>query len=139
MLRVLETCLYASDLDAAERFYVGVLGLELHSRETDRHVFLRCANSMVLIFNPERTSTTPGFVGGVAVPAHGATGPGHVAFSLADGELAEWRERLGARGVAIEAEITWPRGGRSIYVRDPAGNSVEIVEGAIWGKLEEQS
>ena len=31
-----------------------------------------------------------------------------------------------------EREITWPLGGRSVYVRDPSGNSVEFVEGEIW-------
>jgi catechol 2,3-dioxygenase-like lactoylglutathione lyase family enzyme len=134
--RVLETCLYASDLDAAERFYAGVLGLEPHSREPERHVFLRCGESMVLIFNPDRTATAAGFVGGVAVPAHGARGPGHVAFSIPDGELSAWREKLHAAGVGIEAEIAWPNGGRSIYVRDPAGNSVEVVDGEIWGAFQ---
>jgi catechol 2,3-dioxygenase-like lactoylglutathione lyase family enzyme len=34
--------------------------------------------------------------------------------------------------VEIEREITWPLGGRSVYFRDPAGNSVEFVEGEIW-------
>jgi catechol 2,3-dioxygenase-like lactoylglutathione lyase family enzyme len=135
MLRVLETCLYAGDLEAAERFYVDLLGLELHSREAERHVFLRCGDSMVLIFNPARTSAAAGSVGGVPVPTHGATGPGHVAFSIADAELSVWRRKFLAAGVAIEAEIAWPNGGRSIYVRDPAGNSVELVEGAIWGTL----
>jgi catechol 2,3-dioxygenase-like lactoylglutathione lyase family enzyme len=133
MLRILETCLYADDLEAAERFYVDVLGLELHSREADRHVFLRSAGSMLLIFNPDRTSTAPGFVGGVRVPPHGASGPGHVAFSMADGALPAWRSALSAAGIEVEAEIEWPKGGRSIYVRDPAGNSVEVVEGEIWG------
>jgi catechol 2,3-dioxygenase-like lactoylglutathione lyase family enzyme len=130
---VLETCLYADDLAAAERFYAGVLGFELHSREAGRHVFLRCGASMLLIFDPERTRNAAGHVGGSAVPTHGATGPGHVAFSIPGGELEAWRGRLTGAGLAIEAEIAWPKGGRSIYVRDPAGNSVEIVEGEIWG------
>jgi len=36
-------------------------------------------------------------------------------------------------GVPIESEVRWPRGGRSLYVRDPAGNSVEIASPALWG------
>src|SRR5688500_16944872 len=108
MLRVLETCLYADDLEAAERFYVGVLGLEVHSREPDRHVFLRCEGSMLLIFNPGRTRTAAGSVGGVAVPAHGAAGPGHVAFSLANGALDASRRHFQGAGVEVEAEIEWP-------------------------------
>ena len=46
--------------------------------------------------------------------------------------LEEWGRTLRERGVEIELERDWERGGRSIYVRDPAGNSVELVEGDIW-------
>jgi aminoglycoside/choline kinase family phosphotransferase len=40
---------------------------------------------------------------------------------------------LADNGVAVEAEIAWPRGGSSLYVRDPAGNSVELAPARIWG------
>ncbi len=36
---VLETSVYATDLDAAERFYASVLGLERIARAAGRHVF----------------------------------------------------------------------------------------------------
>lgn len=130
---VLETCLYAADLDAAEGFYVGLLGLQLFAREPGRHVFMCCGAGMLLVFDPARTSREPGEVRGVAVPAHGTRGAGHVCFRIEAGELDAWRERLERAGVAIEAEIAWPRGGKSIYVRDPAGNSVELAPALIWG------
>ena len=130
---VLETCLYAADLVAAEHFYGTVLGLEVFGREPDRHVFFRCGDAMLLVFNPEHTSRSPGEVGGVAIPAHGALGSGHVAFRLSDTELPEWRYRLKKAGLAIEADISWPAGGRSLYVRDPASNSVELASPRIWG------
>ena len=130
---VLETCLYTRDLPAAERFYVGLLGLTVVAREPARHVFLRCGAAMVLVFDPERTSTMPGEVNGVAVPAHGVNGPAHVCFRIAESDLPAWRDRLLTAGVAIEAEITWPHGGSSLYVRDPAGNSVELAPARIWG------
>ena len=41
--------------------------------------------------------------------------------------------RLTEAGVGIETEFEWPQGGRSIYVRDPAGNSIEFAEPRIWG------
>ena len=130
---VLETCLYADDLGAAERFYAGVLGLTVDSRALERHVFFRCGAAMLLVFDPERTASAPGQVGGTPVPAHGAHGPGHVCFRVPPDELSHWRERLQRSGIAIEAEIEWPRGGASLYVRDPAGNSVEIAPARIWG------
>jgi catechol 2,3-dioxygenase-like lactoylglutathione lyase family enzyme len=131
---VLETCLYADDLDAVERFYAGVLGLTVDSRAPGRHVFFRCGAGMLLVFDPERTSSSPGDVNGTPVPAHGARGASHVCFRVPSGELPRWRERLEHAGAAIEAEIAWPRGGSSLYVRDPAGNSVELAPAAIWGE-----
>ena len=129
---VLETCLYAEQLEAAERFYGGVLGLTVVAREAGRHVFFRCGSAMLLVFDPARTASTPGVVGGTPVPAHGAHGAGHVCFRVAGEELDAWRERLAGAGVEIEAEIAWPRGGSSLYVRDPAGNSVELAPASIW-------
>jgi catechol 2,3-dioxygenase-like lactoylglutathione lyase family enzyme len=136
---VLETCLYAADLDAAEHFYTHVLGLELFSRESGRHVFFRCGDAMFLVFNAERTRSASGEVGGVRVPAHGTAGAGHVAFRVAERELPAWRSRLEAAGIDIEAEVAWPRGGRSLYLRDPASNSVELATPAIWGLPEESA
>src|SRR5215207_9994549 len=107
---VLETCLYAVDLDAAERFYAGVLGLTVDSRVVERHVFFRCGRAMLLVFDPERTASSPGQVNGTPVPAHGAHGAGHVCFRIRPDELPRWRERLEQAGAAIEAEIVWPRG-----------------------------
>jgi catechol 2,3-dioxygenase-like lactoylglutathione lyase family enzyme len=129
---VLETSLYATDLDAAERFYADVLGLEAFARVAGRYVFFRCGGGVFLVFNPETTAHAPGAVSGVPVPAHGAHGAQHVAFAVAERDLDAWHARLTERGIAVEAEISWPRGGRSLYVRDPAGNSVELATPKIW-------
>jgi catechol 2,3-dioxygenase-like lactoylglutathione lyase family enzyme len=129
---VLETCLYASDLAAAERFYADVIGLEPFQRAAGRHVFFRCGAAVFLVFDPARTSTDPGAVGGAPIPAHGTEGPGHVAFAVPESDIEAWRDRLTSAGVAIESEVHWPKGGRSLYVRDPAGNSVEIAAEGIW-------
>ena len=67
---VLETALYAADLDAAEAFYGGVLGLERASRAGDRHLFFRLADAMLLIFNPAETERPP--AGALPIPPHGA-------------------------------------------------------------------
>ena len=135
-LRVLESCLYATDLNAAERFYREVLGLELHAREAGRHVFFRCSDCMLLVFNPEHTSAVTTTVNGAQLPLHGTRGAGHLAFAVAAGELANWRLRLERAGVAIESEIDWPQGGRSLYFRDPAGNSIELASPRIWNIAE---
>lgn len=56
---ILETALYADDLDAAEAFYGGILGLETITRQANRHVFFRCGPGVLLIFNPKETVTPP--------------------------------------------------------------------------------
>lgn len=126
---IIETSVYAADLEAAERFYTSVLGLAVYSRVADRHVFFRCGQAMFLVFQPETTSRP----GNAQAPTHGAAGPGHVAFAIRPEELEAWRGQLARHGVTIEAEITWPRGGKSLYFRDPAGNSVELTSPSIWG------
>ena len=125
--RVLETILYVNDLAAAERFYGELLGLELDSRKDGLFAFFRCGPGMLLLFEPGAAAT------GRAVPAHGARGPGHACFAVAEDALAAWRSRLIAAGVAIEQEVKWPRGGGSFYFRDPAGNSLELATPRIWG------
>jgi catechol 2,3-dioxygenase-like lactoylglutathione lyase family enzyme len=134
---MLETVLYVADLEAAERFYTAILGLAVVSREPGRHVFFRSGRSMFLVFNPEATATQTIFVGGARIPPHGTHGPGHAAFRVHEAELPAWRERLCVAGVEIESEVSWPQGGHSIYFRDPAGNSVELVTPAVWGLVED--
>lgn len=126
-IAILETSLYVDNLAAAEEFYATVLGLALHSRAAGRHVFFHCGDGMLLLFNAAATRNAP-----AGFPAHGATGPGHVAFRIAPDETAAWRTRLTRSGVAIEAEIEWPRGGYSLYFRDPAGNCLELATPQLW-------
>lgn len=126
--RLLEASLYASDLEAAERFYGDLLGLEVAGRVEGRHVFFHCGDGVLLIFDPAATSTAGG-----QVPPHGARGAGHIAFAATAAEQEMWRRHLQDHGVAIEHEADWPGGTSSFYVRDPAGNSIEFAESGLWG------
>lgn len=130
---VLETAVYAEDLAAAERFYHDVLGLEVFLRHEGRLVFFRCGAGMFLVFNPAATERDRIIVNGATIPTHGARGPGHVAFRVPEAEMERWRRHLVRAGVEIESEVRWAEGGRSLYVRDPAGNSVELATAATWG------
>lgn len=127
-LRIFETVLYAGDLAAAERFYGGVLGLEVLSRRLDLVRAFRCERGVLLVFDP-KLSAAPGR----EVPSHGTSGAGHVAFAATEEELEEWKRRLAAAKVPIEQEVVWEQGGRSIYFRDPAGNSIELAPRTLWG------
>ncbi len=121
--RVYETVLYAGELEAARSFYRDVLGL----REVDEAVFRLDDGGVLLLFDPARSAQP-----GRPVPSHGPSGGSvHVAFAVES--LDGWAEHMAAAGVELEHEHEWERGGaRSLYVRDPAGNSVELVEGDLW-------
>jgi len=122
-----EAALYTSDLDGAKRFYHDVLGLEIISRMESRGISFRCGETVLLIFDPGRTRLPD-----AGVPTHGASGEGHIAFVVEESELNLWRERLTGFGIAIEVEIAWPSGGRSLYFRDPAGNVLEFAPPTLW-------
>lgn len=130
---ILESALYVSDLDEAERFYGEVLGLRRIAKVEGRHVFFRCGAGVLLLFNPEATKEPPSADARLPVPPHGTKGEGHLCFAASADELEAWRRHLQAAGVGIEAELEWPQGGRSIYFRDPFGNSLEFAEPRIWG------
>lgn len=128
---ILETVLYADDLPGVEAFYSNVLGLEVYAKANGRQVFFRCGGQMLLVFDPnetEKPATSPT----LPVPTHGARGRGHVCFAATADEIDAWRAKLVQHGIAIELEFEWPGGGRSLYFRDPAGNSVEFAEPRIW-------
>jgi catechol 2,3-dioxygenase-like lactoylglutathione lyase family enzyme len=125
---IIETAIYVDDLDRAERFYVEVLGLPPLAREPGRHVFFAVgASNVLLAFRAEST------LKGEHLPSHGASGPGHFALGIPEHALDVWKQRLATHSVAVEKEMTWPGGGKSIYFRDPAGNSVELVTPGVWG------
>lgn len=132
LLGTLESALYAEDLVAAEDFYGHVLGLEVLGRQEGRHVFFAVGPSVLLIFNPVATDAPPAPDARFPVPRHGTKGQGHFCFSVAAEALDAMRAHLEAHDVDIEADFRWPGGARSIYVRDPAGNSVEFAEPGLW-------
>src|SRR6056297_97033 len=130
--KVLETCLYAKNLNDSEHFYSDILEFKLIRKEEGRHLFYRCGDSMLLIFNPDHTTEEQTYVNDRPVPLHGAFGSIHVAFAVDQNEFKDWKSRLKRKSIKIESSIKWPGGLKSIYFRDPAGNSLEIIESGMW-------
>ncbi|WP_299843381.1 VOC family protein [uncultured Roseovarius sp.] len=127
----LEAALYVDDLKAAQHFYGTLLGLEEIACVEGRHVFFRVGATILLIFDP-RVTVTGSDNADLPVPGHGAYGHGHFCFACEAAELAAWHDRLIALKIPIEADFHWPNGARSIYFRDPAGNSLEMAEPRLW-------
>ncbi|MFO0878483.1 MAG: VOC family protein [Gemmataceae bacterium] len=125
---VIETAIYAEDLLSMLAFYRDLLGLPLVAQEAGRHLFFQAGpQNMLLIFRSEAT------LRGDHLPAHGCHGPGHVALGISASSVDAWRTHLIHKGVVIEKEIDWPAGGHSLYFRDPAGNSIELITPRVWG------
>ncbi len=130
--RVLETCLYVSDMQRARAFYEEVMGLSLQFCE-ERISGFRLGDSMLLLFQAKGTLEPVHTPGGV-IPPHDGSGPAHFAFSIAADEADAWRNHLAAHGVAIESTVRWEKdNATSIYFRDPDGHLVELATPGLWG------
>lgn len=135
LIGVLECALYARDLGRAAAFWTDIIGLRQISHQPGRHVFFQCGAQVLLIFNPDATSQPPAPDARLPVPPHGAEGAGHFCIAVRGETLDQWRRHLETSGIHIEADFIWPQGGRSLYFRDPAGNSIELAEARIWDPL----
>ncbi len=128
---VLETALYTDDLGRARAFYEEVLGLTALTSDARFLAFDVGGRNVLLVFTRGSTLETLHLPGGT-IPPHDGNGQLHVAFAIAAAELPAWEQRLGEHKVAIEGRTDWPRGGKSIYFRDPDGHLLELVTPGVW-------
>ena len=129
--RVLETVLYVDDFACTCPFYEQVLGLPTIYTDQRLNAYDVGGNGVLLLFRRGQ-SLQPVTMPGGTIPPHDGHGPVHIAFSIAADELSAWEARLREAGVAIEAQTRWPRGGISIYFRDPDGHLLELATPGLW-------
>ncbi len=129
--RVVETAVYVSDLGRSREFYCGVLGAEV-LLDTPRLLALNVGAQSVLLLFQRGSTTEPLDTPGGVVPTHGANGVQHFALAIAPETLEQWRTYLARVGVTVESEVHWPRGGTSLYLRDPDNHSVELITPGLW-------
>lgn len=106
-----------TDLERAEAFYVGVLGLPVTKRWTDeegapRSLWLDLRDGTFLAVEK---------VTGAAPRADAAPGWHCVALPIAVSEREAWRAHLESSGHPVERESDY-----SLYVRDPEGSLVAL-------------
>ena len=128
---VLETALYVDDLDRARCFYQDVLELKPVFADQRLCAFEVAPASMLLLFPRGKTLETVVMPGGT-IPPHDGHGPLHVAFAVSRDDLSAWEARLGAHDVPVEGRTEWPRGGASVYFRDPDGHLLELATPGLW-------
>jgi catechol-2,3-dioxygenase len=128
--KIVETCIYSSELKEMKDFYINKLGLDFVSEENGRHVFLKAGKSMLLIFNPESTLNDSISI----FPIHGAITPPsmvHFALEIKTADYEKWKDLLSKKQINIEKELKIGNS-RSIYFRDPSGNVVELITENAW-------
>jgi catechol 2,3-dioxygenase-like lactoylglutathione lyase family enzyme len=128
---VLETCLYAGDLDRTAKFYEDVFGFSLMDGDARLRAYGVAHGSVLLLFQRGATRQAVQTPGGV-IPGHDGQGQLHIAFAIAAEEWDAWKKRVVERGIAVERIVKWPRGGQSLYFRDPDGNLVELATPGLW-------
>lgn len=129
---VVETILYVDDLSRAVAFYRDVLGLAPMTGDPARFQAFDSGAGRVLLLFKRGGTLVPTTVPGGIIPPHDGTGPHHLGLAIPAESYGPWLARLRARGIAIESEARWERGGRSLYFRDPDGHLLELITPGIW-------
>jgi len=129
---VLETALYVDDLDRASRFYEDLFGLRrIIEGDTRIRAYSVGERSVLLLFKRGASNCETESPSGKMGP-HDGSGPLHVAFSISIEDLAGWEKVLADCGIAVESRVHWPRGGTSLYFRDPDNHLVELATPGVW-------
>jgi len=129
--RVVETALDCEDLARSAAFYIALFNTT-PMVSGDRLVAIDAGQGTVLLLFQRGLSAEPMETPGGIVPPHDPGGPGHVAFAIDAVDMPGWEARLAELGIAIESRMRWPRGGFSLYFRDPDNCLVELATPGIW-------
>ncbi|TDV64303.1 VOC family protein [Pseudomonas sp. LP_7_YM] len=129
--RIIETALYVKDLKEAKDFYHGTLDLGVMV-ESNVLVALNVGGLNTLLLFKRGASVQTKHLSGGEIPPHDAHGRIHVCFAIDAKDMGPWTERLAQAGVAIEGRTEWPKGGSSIYFRDPDENLIELLTPGCW-------
>lgn len=142
--RLIETFLIVESVDAASGLYSEVLGLKHYGEPSASGALFRLPGGQLLGVVARDAATEPNELTGGTVPAvvpkeeggGGAArrpaGQAHLAFAVATDQIDAWRRRLEANGVSVEGDVSWERGGRSLYFRDPDGHLLELATPGLW-------
>jgi len=113
-LEVHHIALRSFDVDRLERFYAGLLGLEVVRRDDERgSVWLRAGFALLMLERAEKAEA-------VALRAHGDSLE-LLAFAIDLQDQESWRRRLAQSSISVEAETA-----HTLYFRDPDGRRIGL-------------
>ncbi len=128
---IIETSIYVDDLDRASRFYEELFDIKRIEGDERLRAYSVGGRSVLLIFKRGSSLQVTELPFG-KMGSHDGSGPLHLAFSISTEELPEWEKLLAEKKIAIESRVRWPRGGTSLYFRDPDHHLVELATPGVW-------
>lgn len=128
---VVETAIHVEDVGRSAEFYQRLFGLEKLAGD-ERFCSLALPGSAVFLLFRKGGTLEPVATPGGMIPPHDGSGHMHFAFKISADSLEACRRELRAQGIAIESTVHWPRGGTSLYFRDPDGHLVELITPGCW-------
>jgi catechol 2,3-dioxygenase-like lactoylglutathione lyase family enzyme len=129
LLGIRHVALFVADLEAAERFWVDVMGYAVEWRPDLDNVYL-CGARDNLALHRAAATAPPAAAGAGAGPAPDAgTRLDHIGLAVPSAaDVDAWAAHLEARGVALKARPRTHRdGSRSLYFQAPAGLLVQVI------------
>jgi catechol 2,3-dioxygenase-like lactoylglutathione lyase family enzyme len=112
--------LHARDLDAMKRFYIDVLGFTVEWNRSD-NIYLSSGIDNLALHRAAR------WVGRQTVSTNQALDHLGLIVRTPD-DVDKWAAFLESKGVTVAAKPRTHRdGARSLYFRDPDGNSIQII------------
>lgn len=128
---VLETSLYVSELERSRAFYSALFGFRVLFEDRRFCALDVCGRHVLLLFQKAAVAAPVETPGG-SIPGHGGDGSLHLAFAIGRDDLDPWERRLQQDQIPVESRVTWSRGGKSIYFRDPDGHLLELAVPGVW-------
>lgn len=131
LARILESALYVDDVARSRAFYRDVVGLAVLLEGSRLSAMDAGGGTVLLLFAKNASSAGVRMPSGF-IPPHDGAGALHLAFAIETDALASWEDHLARHGVPVESRVSWERGGRSVYFRDPDGHSIELATPGTW-------
>jgi catechol 2,3-dioxygenase-like lactoylglutathione lyase family enzyme len=129
--RVLETSLYVDDLHRSIQFYERLFGFPKLVADNRFCAFDVSGKQVLLLFLKGGTTKPVEMPGGI-LPPHDGSGQTHLAFTIDAEDEEEWKRTLAGMNVPVESRVVWPKGGFSLYFRDPDRHLLELVSPGCW-------
>jgi catechol-2,3-dioxygenase len=133
--RIIENCLYVTDVDRAAEWYRQIFGFTIIFQQGDRLRALHVGQEQVLLLFKQGASLSPIVMPGGVLPPHDGSGTTHIAFAMQTAEAEEWEQHLSTHGISIESRVHWGENDKSLYFRDLDNHLLELISSDHWQKV----